>query len=566
MEGTTVAEYFWHFGFSGEGNWSEEAEPDPIVYNQAGEYTVTLTAWGADGNRATVKKVVTVLADNVVPTADFSYSPMMVNVGNEVTFTDKSTDSDGEIVSREWVFPDGSTSTETNPSYTFTQKGMFQVKLTVADDRGGESSATKSINVRDGDVSDFALLWSTEVASADALCDANVVTVERSGLCLCRDPRRLAGNWWRSTPRVLWRGNTMPPRRTRSICQKGDRLPVGRCRRYGLRGWRTPTATIRPSRPSMRSRVRRAPCSGRTSRPTPQAPASPSRRRVSARTWSSSAAGARTARCADSRRSSGRNTAQATPANGGGTSGTIVLKNGVVIFTNTGEYGYGIMVPDDQFVWSPVPTADTFAPGKTLSAGRCQPCVGADNCVYLPGKIKEGSGGSWNIACFDCTNLTASSTKTPKWSVAVPDGFVQGGASLSADGQTLYIVADAATPSTVYALSTSNGSTVWSYPLDAHCNSVPAVDNLGQVHVATETGHYVVLSPDGKPVYDERDRRHVRGFGLDLRVGLLLRAGQGRFGGQAQGLRGGAAGRKLRRGVGLVAVHGRNARHINYQQ
>ena len=181
VEGTTVAEYFWHFGFSGEGNWSEEAEPDPIVYNQAGEYTVTLTAWGADGNRATVKKVVTVLADNVVPTADFSYSPMMVNVGDEVTFTDKSTDSDGEIVSREWVFPDGSTSTETNPSYTFTQKGMFQVKLTVADDRGGESSATKSINVRDGDVSDFTLLWSTEVASADALCDANVVTVSDLG-------------------------------------------------------------------------------------------------------------------------------------------------------------------------------------------------------------------------------------------------------------------------------------------------------------------------------------------------------------------------------------------------
>ena len=28
VEGTTVAEYFWHFGFSGEGNWSEEAEPD----------------------------------------------------------------------------------------------------------------------------------------------------------------------------------------------------------------------------------------------------------------------------------------------------------------------------------------------------------------------------------------------------------------------------------------------------------------------------------------------------------------------------------------------------------
>lgn len=33
-EGTTVSEYFWHFGFAGEGNWSEEAAPDPIVYNR----------------------------------------------------------------------------------------------------------------------------------------------------------------------------------------------------------------------------------------------------------------------------------------------------------------------------------------------------------------------------------------------------------------------------------------------------------------------------------------------------------------------------------------------------
>ena len=297
VEGTTVAEYFWHFGFSGEGNWSEEAEPDPIVYNQAGEYTVTLTAWGADGNRATVKKVVTVLADNVVPTADFSYSPMMVNVGDEVTFTDKSTDSDGEIVSREWVFPDGSTSTETNPSYTFTQKGMFQVKLTVTDDRGGESSATKSINVRDGDVSDFTLLWSTEVASADALCDANVVTVSDLGYvyAVTGEGKLVALD---AEGAVAWEYDAAAQ----------DKVNLRKEIAYPsvdadgtVYWWRTPTATIRPSRPSMRSRVRRAPCSGRTRRPTPQAPASPSRRRASARTWSSSAAGARTARSADSR-------------------------------------------------------------------------------------------------------------------------------------------------------------------------------------------------------------------------------------------------------------------------
>jgi len=68
-EGTTVSEYFWHFGFAGEGNWSEEAAPDPIVYNRPGDYTVTLTAWGADGNRATTTRTITVLADNVLPTS-----------------------------------------------------------------------------------------------------------------------------------------------------------------------------------------------------------------------------------------------------------------------------------------------------------------------------------------------------------------------------------------------------------------------------------------------------------------------------------------------------------------
>lgn len=149
VEGTTVTDYFWHFGFAGEGNWSEEAQPDPVVYKTAGEYTVTLTAWGADGNRATVKKIIKVLADNVLPTADFAYAPMMVNVGDEVTFTDRSTDSDGQIVSRKWTLPDGSTSTAESPSYTFTSAGMFRVTLTVTDAAAAKAaSPSRSTSVR----------------------------------------------------------------------------------------------------------------------------------------------------------------------------------------------------------------------------------------------------------------------------------------------------------------------------------------------------------------------------------------------------------------------------------
>lgn len=561
VEGTDITEYFWHFGFSGEGNWSEEAEPDPIVYKQAGEYTVTLTAWGADGNRATITKVVTVLADNVLPTADFSYSPMMVNVGDEVAFTDKSTDSDGEIASRKWVFPDGSTSTEANPVYTFNAKGMFQVKLTVTDDRGGESSATKSINVREGDVSDFTLLWSAEVASANALCDANIVTVSDLGYvyAVTGDGKLIALD---ATGAVAWEYDAAAQDKvnlTKEIAYPSvdaDGTVYWAAHAYGDDSAVPTVYAFDGSTGSVLWKNQTAYAAGaRIAFSTPCI--SPSMIVVGSRGTNGAIRGFE--------KSSGRNTAQATPANGGGTSGTIVLKNGVVIFTNTGEYGYGIMVPDNQFVWSPVPTANTFAPNKTLSAGRCQPCVGADNCVYLPGKIKEGSGGSWNIACFDCSNLTASSAKTPKWSVAVPDGFVQTGASLSADGKTLYIVADAATPSTVYALSTSNGSTVWSYQLDAHSNSIPAVDNLGQVHIATETGHYIVLSPEGKPVYDKQIADMFEGsisisaWGYSYVLGKDTSAGKLKVYAVAlPGVNSSAD--------SAWSQYGQNARHTNYQK
>ena len=545
VEGTTVAEYFWHFGFSGEGNWSEEAEPDPIVYNQAGEYTVTLTAWGADGNRATVKKVVTVLADNVVPTADFSYSPMMVNVGDEVTFTDKSTDSDGEIVSREWVFPDGSTSTETNPSYTFTQKGMFQVKLTVTDDRGGESSATKSINVRDGDVSDFTLLWSTEVASADALCDANVVTVSDLGYvyAVTGEGKLVALD---AEGAVAWEYDAAAQDKVNlrkeiaypSVDADGTVYWVAHA--YGDDSAVPTVYAFEGSTGSVLWKNQTAYAAGaRIAFSTPSV--GPNMVVVGSRGTNGAIRGFE--------KSSGRNTAQATPANGGGTSGTIVLKNGVVIFTNTGEYGYGIMVPDDQFVWSPVPTADTFAPGRPLPALRRR------RQLRLPSG--QDQGGQRRFVEHRLLRLHES------------DGLLDQNAQMERR-RARRIRSGRRLAERRRADALHRG----------RCGA--AFDRLRAQHL--ERFHRLVVSArcalqqrsgGGQPRtgacrHRDRtlrravarrqaglrrtDRRHVRGFGLDLRVGLLLRAGQRRFGGQAQGLRGGAAGRKLRRGVGLVAV------------
>lgn len=558
VEGTTVTDYFWHFGFSGEGNWSEEAQPDPVVYKQAGEYTVTLTAWGADGNRATVKKIVTVLADNVLPTADFSYAPMMVNVGDEVTFTDKSSDSDGEIVSRKWTFPDGSTSTAASPTYTFSAQGMFRVTLTVTDDRGGESSVTKSINVREGDVSEFTVLWSKEVASADALCAANVVTVSDLGYiyAVTGDGVLVALD---AAGEVAWEYDAAAQDKvllTKEIAYASvdadgtvywaahaygsDAVPTV----YAFDGtsgsvlWKNQTAYVSGDRIAYST-----PC------------VTPEMVVVGNRGTSGML------RRFD--KTSGRNTATVKPANGGISAGTIVLKSGAAIYTASGTHGYGLMVPDNLSGWAAVSKDNGFTPGDILSSNQCQPCVGSDNLLYLAGTV-NGSG-TWNLAAFDCANLTATSSKTPKWSVALDGGFKQTGASLSADGQTLYIVGDAVTPSVVYALNTSNGATRWSWTLDAECHSVPAVDNLGQVHVVTASGTYVVLSPEGEEVYSQKLADSFEGSVSIAEWGYAYVLGKDT-----------AAGKLKVYAVALPGVtsaadsswsqYGGNARHINYQK
>ena len=559
VEGTTVTDYFWHFGFSGEGNWSEEAQPDPVVYKQAGEYTVTLTAWGADGNRATVKKIVTVLADNVLPTADFSYAPMMVNVGDEVTFTDKSSDSDGEIVSRKWTFPDGSTSTAASPSYTFSTQGMFRVTLTVTDNRGGESSVTKSVNVREGDVSEFTVLWSKEVASADALCAANVVTVSDLGYiyAVTGDGVLVALD---AAGEVVWEYDAAAQDKvllTKEIAYASvdaDGTVYWAAHAYGDKNaaptvyafegatgsvvWKNQTAYVSEDRIAYST-----PCITPEMLVVGNRGTSGMLRRFD--------------------KASGRNTATVKPANGGISAGTIVLKSGAAIYTASGTHGYGLMVPDNLSGWAAVAKDNGFTPGDILSSNQCQPCVGSDNVLYLAGTV-NGSG-TWNLAAFDCANLTATSSKTPKWSVALDGGFKQTGASLSADGQTLYIVADAVTPSVVYALNTSNGATRWSWTLDAESHSIPAVDNLGQVHVVTANGTYVVLSSEGDVVYSQKLADSFEGSVSIAEWGYAYVLGKDT-----------AAGKLKVYAVALPGVtsaadsswsqYGGNARHINYQK
>jgi subtilisin family serine protease len=80
---------------------------------------------------------------NVAPVANFTSTVS----GLTATFTDSSTDSDGSIVSRSWNFGDGTSSTATNPTKTYTAAGTYTVTLTVTDDDGATQAKTSSVTV-----------------------------------------------------------------------------------------------------------------------------------------------------------------------------------------------------------------------------------------------------------------------------------------------------------------------------------------------------------------------------------------------------------------------------------
>ena len=78
------------------------------------------------------------------PVADFSWEFLTETV---VQFHDESYDPDGQIVAWRWDFGDGYTSTQQNPSHAYEQEGVYTITLTVTDNDGLSSTASKRIGI-----------------------------------------------------------------------------------------------------------------------------------------------------------------------------------------------------------------------------------------------------------------------------------------------------------------------------------------------------------------------------------------------------------------------------------
>jgi len=128
----------WEWDFNGDGVIDSVVQNPMYTYEGTGNYTVSLTVRGPKGNDTEVKK------DYIEVTpcsylANFTIESIPENCqiqGNgtsctgttTIHFIDKST---GNVTSWAWDFGDNKTSTEQNPSHTYTTNGNYTVTLTI---------------------------------------------------------------------------------------------------------------------------------------------------------------------------------------------------------------------------------------------------------------------------------------------------------------------------------------------------------------------------------------------------------------------------------------------------
>ena len=83
------------------------------------------------------------LPQNHSPAVDFSFS----NWRTITIFRERSTDSDGSVVSWLWDFGDGKHSTRRNPWHRYGRSGNYSVTLTVTDNEGVGNSISKTVSI-----------------------------------------------------------------------------------------------------------------------------------------------------------------------------------------------------------------------------------------------------------------------------------------------------------------------------------------------------------------------------------------------------------------------------------
>jgi PKD repeat protein len=133
----------WQWSFSDGGQASGKTVshqfPSPGVYNVT---LVVSSAW--DTKNVTHQVNITEIK---IPEVDFIFSPSLLNAGEKVTFSDRTSGS--RPMNWTWRFGDGETSHEQNPEHVYIYAGQYYPSLTVSNMYGENTkNSTMPVSVR----------------------------------------------------------------------------------------------------------------------------------------------------------------------------------------------------------------------------------------------------------------------------------------------------------------------------------------------------------------------------------------------------------------------------------
>ena len=136
--------YQWTFpgGFPASSN---EANPT-VSYQNPGDFNVTLTVSNPGGTDTEYESQFISVSDGTA-TADFNYTTS----GYTVSFNNLSTNTTNYV----WTFGDGSSSTQANPTYTYSSPGFYNITLT-AYGNCGQATKVRQISFGAAPIANFS--------------------------------------------------------------------------------------------------------------------------------------------------------------------------------------------------------------------------------------------------------------------------------------------------------------------------------------------------------------------------------------------------------------------------
>jgi len=157
--GGTISTRLWSFG---DGGQSSAANPNH-TYTLSGNFPVSLKVTDNHGCEDT-KQIPNYVQVYALPNVSFSSNSVRQNCAPPLSVTFINNSSGTGTLTYLWNFGDGNTSTQANPSHTYTSMGTFNVKLTVTDNNSCSNSETYNAYVKIQSITaNFSL-------SADSIC------------------------------------------------------------------------------------------------------------------------------------------------------------------------------------------------------------------------------------------------------------------------------------------------------------------------------------------------------------------------------------------------------------